>query len=199
MNSINNELFTAVAASLSNRVPDKKSEYQQYAVNQANWLFGAGLLSENNTFHDGLTPSDCTVEGTVFTYNQGVILGALVELSTSTGNDTWLDSAAKVAKGAVDTLVDGNGILTETGRYPTNDPTADQFKGILARNLAILQGARSDESYVTLLTKSANAIWASDKDSNGELGPDWQGPPYNASAPAQSSAMECLVAAAVSS
>ncbi|KAK5110144.1 hypothetical protein LTR62_006278 [Meristemomyces frigidus] len=196
INSINNELFLSVAAHLANRVPSKKSSYQTYAVNQANWFLGTSLLSENNTYHDGFTPSTCAVEGTVWTYNQGVILGALVELSTATGSTAWLDSAEKVAKGAVATLVDNNGILTETGSYPTNDADADQFKGVFARNLAVLQAVRGDSSYVTLLTKSADELWRQDRNSAGQLGPDYQGAVYATSAPAQSSAMDCIIAAA---
>ena len=161
-NAINNELFVDVAASLGNRVLDNQQYYTQYAVDNANWLLGAGLLSENNTFHDGFDLLDCSTEGTVFTYNQGVIIGGLVELSKLTGNSSWLDSAASIAHGAVTTLVDSNGILTETGSYPTNDPTADMFKGVLARNLVYLHAARPDDSYVTLLTKSAISIWQND-------------------------------------
>lgn len=193
---INNELYIDVAASLGNRVTDNQDYYRQKAEDNANWLLDAGLLSENNTFHDGLSISDCSVEGTVWTYDQGVILGALVELSTLTGNSSWLDTATKIAQGAVSTLVDGNGILTATGSYPTNDDTADQFKGVFARNLVYLQSIRPDDSYVTLLTKSADSIWQNDRDENGCLGPDWQGPVYSTSASAQSSAMDCLVAAA---
>ncbi|KAK5715503.1 hypothetical protein LTR15_010148 [Elasticomyces elasticus] len=195
-NAINNELFIHVAAALGNRVTDNQHYYCQYAEDHANWFLNAGLLSENNTFHDGFTLSDCSVEGTVFSYNQGVILSALVELSALTGNSSWLDSATKVADGAVKTLVDSNGIFTETGSYPTNDLVADQFKGVFARGLADLQKVRGDDSYVTLLTKSADSIWQNDKDDNGFLGPDWQGPVYKTSAPAQSSALDCLIAAA---
>ncbi|KAK4575165.1 hypothetical protein LTR86_001017 [Recurvomyces mirabilis] len=197
-NSINNELFLSIAAHLANRVPSQKSYYQDHAVDQANWFLGTKLLSENNTFHDGFSvTNNCEVEGTVWTYNQGVILGGLVELAQATGNSSWLDPATKVAQGAVKTLVDGNGIMTETGSYPTNDNDADQFKGVLARNLAILQAARGDSSYVDILTKSADSIWQNDRNSDGQLGPDYQGPVYATSAPAQSSAMDCIIAAAM--
>ena len=195
-NAINNELFIDVAAALGNRVPDDDDYYRKYAEDHANWFLNAGLLSENNTFHDGFDPVTCRSKGTVFSYNQGVILGGLVELSKLTGNSSWLDSAASIAHGAVTTLVDSNGIFTETGSYPTNDPVANMFKGVFARNLVYLQQARGDDSYVTLLTKSAISIWQNDWDSEGLLGPDWQGPVYNTSAQAQSSALDCLIAAA---
>jgi predicted alpha-1,6-mannanase (GH76 family) len=196
VDTINNSLFIAVGASLANRCPDNRLYYQNYAGKQADWLLGAGLFTKNNTFHDGVKLSDCSAEGTVFTYNQGVILGGLVELYKADGQEGWLDWAGAIAKGAVTSLVDSNGIMTETGSYPTNDPTADQFKGVLARNLAILQGVRGDDAYVTILTKSADAIWSSDRDDSGRFGPDWQGPVYSTGASQQSSALDCLVAAA---
>ncbi|TKA75680.1 hypothetical protein B0A55_03193 [Friedmanniomyces simplex] len=196
VNSINNELFIDVAASLGNRVTHKRQYYSRYAEDHANWFLNAGLFSKNNTFHDGLHLADCSAEGTVFSYNQGVILGALVELSKLTGNSSWLDSAARTAKGAVSTLVDSNGIFTETGAFPTHGLTAAQFKGVFARNLAYLQSVRGDASYVTLFTKSAESIWQNDRDESGFFGPDWQGPVYSTLASAQSSALDCLIAAA---
>ncbi|KAK0796945.1 hypothetical protein LTR59_004747 [Friedmanniomyces endolithicus] len=177
VNSINNELFID-------------------AEKQANWFLNAGLLTKNNTFHDGLHLATCTAEGPIFSYNQGVILGALVELSKLTGNSSWLDHAAKTANATIRRLVDHNGIFTETGEYPTHGTTVGQFKGVFARNLAYLQSVRGDESYVALLTKSADSIWEHDRDENGFLGPDWQGPIYGISAAAQGSALDCLIAAA---
>jgi len=119
-----------------------------------------------------------------------------VELSKLTGNSSWLDHAAKTANATIRTLVDHNGIFTETGEYPTHGTTVGQFKGVFARNLAYLQSVRGDESYVALLTKSADSIWEHDRDENGFLGPDWQGPIYGISAAAQGSALDCLIAAA---
>jgi len=66
VNSINNELFIAVAASLANRVSSKKSYYQKYAVDQYEWLFGAGLQNSENLFMDGLDTSTCAPIGAVW-------------------------------------------------------------------------------------------------------------------------------------
>ncbi|EMC97064.1 glycoside hydrolase family 76 protein [Baudoinia panamericana UAMH 10762] len=195
-NAINNELFLAVGAALANRVSGKKSYYTKYAVAQANWFLNAGLQTKNNTFHDGFAVSDCSAEGTVFTYNQGVILGGLVGLYRSTGNSTWLDHAETIATGAVNSLVDSNGIMTETGEYPTSDLTASQFKGVLARNLAYLYKYRKNAAYKTILTKSADSIWSNARSSDGQLASNWQGPVSSFSPPAQGSALDCLVAAA---
>lgn len=66
VNSINNELFIAVAASLANRVSSKKSYYQKYAVDQYDWLFGAGLQNSDSLFMDGLDMSTCAPIGAVW-------------------------------------------------------------------------------------------------------------------------------------
>jgi len=200
VNSINNALFIAVAASLANRVSDAAecSTYKDFATKQADWFINANLLTSNNTIHDGLSFStDCSAEGQIWTYNQGVILGAFAELSKfSSTPSKYLDFAAQVADGAIKTLVDDNGVLTEWAGYPTTGPTASQFKGVFARNLRALHYVRPDNAYVQFLQTNAVSIWEKNRDDVMQLGPDWQGPVTDVLAPAQSSALDCLVAAA---
>ena len=108
-----NELYLAVVASLANRVSgDKQSEYRDAANGQANWLFGAGLQNANNNFVDRLDMNGCGAQGPVWSYNQGVILGALVEMNKLTGDSSYLDKADAIAQGTLDHLT-MNGILTE--------------------------------------------------------------------------------------
>ncbi|KAK5115012.1 hypothetical protein LTR85_010050 [Meristemomyces frigidus] len=194
-NTINNELYLAVGASLANRIGNNQ-EYKDAATQQADWLLKTSkLMNSNNTFVDGLSLSDCTPEGPVWSYNQGVILGALVEMNKLTGDSSYLDTAANIAQGTLDTLT-VNGILTDSAEYPDEDATAAQFKGVFARNLASLQSARGNGDYVSFLQSNADSIWSNDRQSDGQLGADWQGPVVDTSAAAQSSALDCLVAAA---
>ena len=44
-------------------------------------------------------------------YNQGVILGALTELSRATGDDSYITTAKTIADAAIANLTDANGIL----------------------------------------------------------------------------------------
>lgn len=202
--AIGNELFLALAASLANRMPSGATassgqSYLSYAVAEAEWFLNSGFINSNNTINDSLDLDSCTNNGTepTFTYTQGVILGALVELNKATGNQTYLDTASAIAHGAIDHLTYSNGILTEPGYPGPPDTTGAQFKGVFPRNLQKLQAVAPDNAFVTFLQANADAIWSEDRNSTSfQIGPDWQGPWFDASAASQSSAIDCLVAAA---
>ncbi|KAF2771301.1 Six-hairpin glycosidase [Teratosphaeria nubilosa] len=197
VNSINNELFTAVAASLGNRINGGPTDYRSYAVSQVEWLLSQNLRNSDGIFQDGLDIDTCSPEGSTWSYNQGVIIGALVELNKLTGNNSYLSTATSIANSALEHMVDANGILTDWADYPSSDDTAAQFKGVFVRNLAKLQTVANNNAYVDFLTKNANFIWEHNINPQGQLGADWQGPAKYISAPSHSSAMDCLVAAAM--
>lgn len=81
--AISNQLFLAVAASLANRVGGH--QYRDVAQKQVDWLLSSGMMNDNSTFNDGLDISTCKLTGPVYSYNQGVILGACVEMQKLTG------------------------------------------------------------------------------------------------------------------
>ncbi|KAI7609727.1 hypothetical protein KC343_g12202, partial [Hortaea werneckii] len=158
-NTINNALYISVAAHLANRVPTTSSSssssskppetYRAAARSHLHWLRAQNLLTPNGTYVDGLDLSTCTPTGPVFTYNQGVMIGALVEMSrfptttftftTTTssssssssssaenqseeegeGASLLLDQAETLANGTLRSLVDSAGILTETAFAPS--------------------------------------------------------------------------------
>ncbi|KAL2811222.1 glycoside hydrolase [Aspergillus granulosus] len=204
--AIANELFLALAAQLANRVSTSSTYYLDWAQRQWTWFHDSGLINENNTINDGLT-NDCKNNGeTVWTYNQGVILGALVELhqavaaagNGSSSNSTYLDMAGKIATGAIATLVDSDNVLHESCE-PDDCDTANQtqFKGIFMRNLKVLQDVAPNDTYAKVINASADSLWDNDRtDANG-FGVDWSGPVESAkvNASTQSSAMDALVAA----
>ncbi|KAJ9629457.1 hypothetical protein H2203_001831 [Taxawa tesnikishii (nom. ined.)] len=194
--AIGNSLFLSAAASLANRVPSKKSEYLGWAQKEWEWFSGSGLINSDNLINDGIDLKTCKNNGaTTFTYNQGVILGGLVELNMAAPDPSYLPTASKIAHATIAKLVDDDGILTEPNEKQPMDPTSAQFKGVFARNLHYLQEHAPDDAYVTFLQKNADAIWAKDQN-DGELGTAWQGPYYDAEPAGQSSALDCLVAAA---
>jgi len=120
----------------------------------------------------------------------------LLKLSAATGDFSYLTEAITIANAALKALTDSNNILTESGGIDEDNNLA-QFKGIFTRNLAALQKVAPNEAFVTFLTKNADSIWKSDRDAQtGFIGPHWQGPFATATAPSQSSAIDCLVAAA---
>jgi predicted alpha-1,6-mannanase (GH76 family) len=195
-NAIANELFLTVAASLANRTTGAKSaSYLAWAHKEWAWFKASGMINSRNLVNDGLTstnPNSCENNGrTTWTYNQGVILGGLVELHEADKDPTLLPRVEAIADAAIANLT-AKGILIES-TVSGND--APQFKGIFVRNLATLYKAAPSEQYRTFIDANAASIWASDRGPNHEFGAVWQGPFDSADAIRQSSALDALVAA----
>ena len=197
VNAIANELFLSLAAHLATRVPSaSQSQYITAAQNQWSWFQSSGMINAQGTINDGLT-ADCANNGqTVWSYNQGVILGALVELNKAAPDSSYLNAANAIASAAIANLTDSNMVIHDTCE-PDCAPDGTQFKGAFMRNLAVLQQASPNDLYLNVITKNADSIWANDNQ-GGSLSVDWAGPfatPANAST--QSSALDALVAAVV--
>ena len=154
------------------------------------------MINSQSTINDGLTAACKNNNGTVWSYNQGVILGALVELNKASPNGTYLMTATAIAKAAIKALSDSSGVLHDPCE-PNCGGDGSQFKGIFMRNLQLLQGAAPDNLFLEFFATNARSIWANNKNALNQLSINWAGPfaqPANAST--QSSAMEALIAAA---
>jgi len=197
VNAIANELYLSAAASLANRVPSNSTYYLSTALSQWKWFQGTGMINPDNTIGDGLDSSCHPNHGTVWSYNQGVILGALVELARATNNRAaYIPTAQAIATAAIHNLTDANGVLHDPCE-PNCGADGAQFKGVFMRNLEVLQQVAPMDAFKKVIDASANSIWANDRDAKNELSVVWSGPfiaPANAST--QSSAMDALVAAA---
>ncbi|OTA63600.1 glycoside hydrolase family 76 protein [Hypoxylon sp. EC38] len=193
-NAIANELYLSVAASLANRIPSRKDYFLDTAKAQWNWFKNSGLINKDNLINDGLT-DDCKNNGMqTWTYNQGVILGGLVELSQATGDKSLLTQAQTIASAAI-TKLSKDGILFE-GCEPNCGSDGSQFKGIFMRNLHYLQEAAPMDPIKNFILTNADTIWAKNRNDQNQLGGTWEGPYTNATAGTQSSAIDVLVAAA---
>lgn len=201
INAVTNELYISIAASLANRASDR-DKYLSIAEQAWTWLSHVGMTNDDGLFNDGLNP-DCTNNGQpIWTYNQGIILGGLVELSKATGDSSYLDSATQLATTYVNQVQSKtNGILTESCEPNGCDDTSSQFKGIFMRNLAKLYGATKNQQYRDFITKNADSIWANDRIGQGmgatanQLGVSYGGPYTPANASTQSSALDTLIGA----
>jgi len=203
VNAIANELFFSTAAHLANRVEFKKQAvYREWAERSLDWFLQSGMLNAKGTINDGLT-RDCKNNGqTTWSYNQGVILGGLVELQKASPSpkNQYIALASHIANAALAELSDNNGVIHDECE-PNCGADGTQFKGVLMRNLVDLQGAGKDD-FRKAINANANSIWENDRIAldNGLniFSVDWAGPfiqPANAST--QSSAMEALVGAVV--
>ncbi|PVH79925.1 glycoside hydrolase family 76 protein [Cadophora sp. DSE1049] len=196
VNAIANELYLSVASHLANRVSSQKQTYLDIATKQWDWFQKTGMINSQNLINDGLSDKCKNNNGTVWSYNQGVILGGLVELNKAAPNPSYLSKANAIAKAAIKAL-SVNGVLHDPCE-PNCGADGNQFKGIFMRNLQILQSASPDNVYLEFFASNAASIWNKDRSKSGnELSVDWDGPylaPANAST--QSSALDALVAAA---
>lgn len=196
--AIANELFLSVAAHLANRAPNTQY-YLSWAQRQWTWFQNSGLINANNNINDGLDLTTCeNLNDTVWSYNQGVILGALVELNNAAADSSYLSTAQAIASAAIANLSDSNGILHDPFE-PNLGADGSQFKGVFMRNLMILQQATGNAQYQTFLENNAQSIWTNALNQTMDMiGPVWSGPPYSnlATAASQSSALDAIVGAA---
>ncbi len=195
-NAIANELFLSVAAHLSNRAltDQERSKYAVWANREWDWFGHSGMIEPGHLISDGLTSTCKDNRKTKWTYNQGVILGGLVELARHDHSREPLRRARQIANAAIKNLAGSDGILHETCE-PNCGADGSQFKGIFVRNLALLYGAAPGKRYRQFILRNADSILRYDQASDHGLGLVWCGPPGKANASTQSSALDALVAA----
>ena len=193
--AIANELFLTVAAQLANRAANKEY-YLNWALKEWSWFQGTGMINKDYNINDGIDLKTCqNNNGLVWSYNQGVILGGLLELHKASPNESYLTTASQIALAAIKSLTDTAGILHDPCE-PNCGGDGPQFKGIFMRNLQKLQVAVPHDRYKTFIDENADSIWLNDRASSGdELGLLWSGPFTGATASTQSSAADALVAA----
>jgi hypothetical protein len=176
-NAVTNGLYIRIAAALHNRIPGDTTWLSRANTAWTWFTRSGGMINSSNLVNDGLT-STCQNNGqTVWTYNQGLAIGAGVELYRATGNAAVLTEARHLADAAVSapSLVSG-GILTESCDALTAgcDDNQKQFKGVFMRYAADLDSVTSN-AYGSFATTQANSIWASDRNSLNVLGERWNG------------------------
>jgi predicted alpha-1,6-mannanase (GH76 family) len=207
-NAIANELFLSVASHLATRERGKsrRAKYLQWARREWQWFQSSGMINDQHLVNDGLNLRTCRNNGRkTWSYNQGVILGGLAELSRAldrehTPDPAPLTIARQIAEAAFTHLTDADGILTDRCE-PRCSGDSVQFKGIFARNLVELDRAAPHPRYLLFLDVNADSIWTRSQAPDHSFGQAWQGP-YTAAdasknqAGIQGSALDALVAAA---
>jgi predicted alpha-1,6-mannanase (GH76 family) len=198
-NAIANELFLSVAAHLAVRSTVDRERYTHWAAREWQWFRQSGMINSENLINDGLVIETKTGachnnRKTVWSYNQGVILGGLAEWSRLEGNTAVLADARRIADAALTHLTDRDGILHDACE-PKCGADGIQFKGIFIRNLRTLDEVAPDPRYVSVFTANANSIWTKDRTPENTFGAVWSGPPRSFDAGTQSSAIDALIAA----
>ncbi|MEH1124371.1 glycoside hydrolase family 76 protein [Micromonospora sp. CPCC 206061] len=190
-NAISNELYLKLLAALHNRLPGDTS-YLELAVETWRWFDASGMLNEDGLVNDGLR--HCVNNGgETWTYNQGVILGALVELHRATGDDALLAVARRIATATTTSeYLSPGGILTEPSEKVGADDDAPSFKGIFVRNLDELDRYVAERPYRSYLARQAESLLANASDGAHRYGIHWAGPFDKADTARQASAVDLL-------
>ncbi|MFI6335730.1 glycoside hydrolase family 76 protein [Streptomyces sp. NPDC050535] len=197
-NAVTNGLYLWLTTSLHQRIGGD-TMWGARATTAADWYLAAGLINSSGLVNDGLT-SGCGNNGqTVWSYNQGLAIGAFTELWRSTGSGRYLDTAKRLADAAISSpALTRGGVLTESCDVGTAscDDNQKQFKGIFMRHFGDLASATTSNTYRAYVTKQADSIWAGDRDTLNRLGQRWSGTSPNPSDwRTQASALEALTAA----
>ena len=194
-NAIANELFLTVAIRLHQRTPGDQ-QYLSWANREWTWFQQTGMINPSKLINDGLDFTTCkNNNGTVWSYNQGVILGALTDLYRSTLSPAYLTEAESIANAAMQNLVNAQGILQDPCEPSSCNADETQFKGIFMRNLFYLYRVDHSQAYLRFIQTNADSIWADDRNSQNHFGVVWAGPFDKADASRQSSALDALNAA----
>ena len=198
VNAIANELYLSVAASLANRIPTDGS-YLEIAQQQWAWFENSGMINSDNLINDGLT-SECQNNGLqTWSYNQGVVLGGLVELYRATQDASLLAKAKTIARAAINKLSNSAGVLVECDGcelQPSHCGSDGQtFKGAFIRNLRYLQVESPEDDFRDFIIKNADVIWANDRQGSSTLGVAWNGPFILATGATQGAALDAIVGA----
>jgi predicted alpha-1,6-mannanase (GH76 family) len=194
-NAIANELFLSVAAHLANRASTKeeKSRYSTWAEREWEWFRNSSMIRADNQINDGLDKNCRNNNKTVWTYNQGVILGALTEQSQLQDKKDSLQRANQIADAAIQHLTDAHLILHDACE-PNCGDDGPQFKGIFVRNLALLQHRSPHQRYAGFIQANAASILAHQA-ADHSIGVDWTKPTTTATAATQTSGLDAVVAA----
>jgi predicted alpha-1,6-mannanase (GH76 family) len=195
-NAITNELFIKLAASIHNRTPGDTT-YLDRANQIWRWFKASGMINNERLINDGLDLATCKNNGqAVWSYNQGVILGGLVELNKATGDASLLTFARQLADASTTNGgLNPNGVLREGCESSADKCGVDgpSFKGVFARNLGELDRALPDHPYSAYLDRQANAM-ALHRTSLDQYGVHWSAGIDKVDAARQHSAVDLLVA-----
>jgi len=195
-NAVANELFIKLSASLHNRIPGDATHLAR-AQEIWRWFQASGMINADHLINDGLDNTTCTNNGgTTWTYNQGIILGALVELNRATGDASLLATARQLAGAATASAgLNPGGILREPCEPGGCGGDGPSFKGAFVRNLGELDRVLADRPYAAYLARQASSLRATDRSSLDQYGLSWSGPFDQVDAARQHSALDLLTAA----
>ncbi|MBX9885301.1 MAG: glycoside hydrolase family 76 protein [Novosphingobium sp.] len=199
-NAITNELLLLASTRLY--LATGQVAYRDWALRTWGWFAASGMIGRDGLVNDGLaigeTGAQCRNNGAPrYTYNQGVLLGALNDLTAMTGDPQFRAIAMRTALAATRTLVTAQGLLTEpSDRLGADGP---MFKGVFVLHLGHLIEAAPDgpdrAELRAWLARNGEAVWALSDGGHQPVDGLWSGGSGQVGAAAQASAVALFLAA----
>jgi Glycosyl hydrolase family 76 len=139
-----------------------------WATSMYQWV--VTCLGTSSSLYDDHVNPDGSVNTTIWSYNQGVMVGAGVLLYDATGNSSYLDEAEQTAAAAV----------SHFGTGTTLDNQGPAFNAIYFRDLFLLDQIAPDPSYASEAQSFATTMWGQRQAGTGLIDPQYG---VNGSAP----------------
>lgn len=196
-NAITNELFLSTAARLYRFTHEQA--YRDWALKSCSWFRHSGMIDADNLINDGLDNQCRNNGGPAYSYNQGVILDGLLEISPLTEDGAPQQTASRIALAAIRAFTPSPGTFQEPGGPMNTD--AKIFRGIFVRALGHVAASEVDNTTRTeiadWLSQQARSAWNSRKP-DALLSDTWNNHPFHASAQGQVTAASLFMATALS-
>jgi predicted alpha-1,6-mannanase (GH76 family) len=193
-NAITNELLLYAATVLYRATNDPS--YSAWAHKEWDWFSRSGMINSNNLVNDGLDAECRNNGGTTYTYNQGVVLGGLVNLYLIDGDSSHIRAATSIAQATIASLT-RSGILYEPATALNQD--GQTFKGIFVYYLGDLvpfaHKPQVRAAFSNFLARNADSVWAHRQVGENKLNAYWDGKTPLYGAAAQASGLDLLDAA----
>ena len=154
-NAITNELFIVFSTMLY--IETNENKYKDWALKTWKWFDETGMISsktdDNSVIflvNDGINTSCKSNKRDIWTYNQGVLIGGLVNLWKIFEDSKYLNTAINIATSSINNLTK-NGILVEKPKpgivRESLNTDQQQFKSIFVRYLTMLIQALPDSNF----------------------------------------------------
>jgi hypothetical protein len=143
-----------------NRITRNASDLA-WATNMYQWA--VSCLGTSSGLYNDHVNANGTLNTTIWSYNQGVMVGAGVLLYQATGNNAYLSQAQQTAAAAVAHFGNGTTLI--------NQGTA--FNAIYFRNLLVLNQVAPNSAYASEAQSFASYMWTQRQSGTGLFNPQY--------------------------